>query len=398
VLRGESLLNLELITTKEQKLKAIKKLQDEITASKKQESELTVKTEAQPDNAAAIKNLDQQIVKTRELESELKAVQAIKIKPINLSIKADDKEAKKQAAIIKGYYDTVRFLDSTYLDYRKGIIDEQTALVLKATGDEVQAAQFKNAKLKKLDNERLEDIRAAAEETRKIQLGRDTKPDLKPVADPGESPALPDVSGTESFLSPAYWDVIDQKITEFGPVQETLFNSINEGLASIKRGENPIRVMANVFIDSVNRMIAKWLAFKAITTIGNLIAPGAGTAVAQIAGAKHGGSFTGGFKGVAKVPKAAAGGSFMVPPGFSGDTGLLRVSSHERVDVTPSAQVGKDLKMLVEINGSIQAMNKNMVAMSLRQSRMEEQIEFTQKGTDLVATVDLTNRIKGRLQ
>jgi colicin import membrane protein len=53
------------------------------------------------------------------------------------------------------------------------------------------------------------------------------------------------------------------------------------------------------------------------------------------------------------IPEAQFGGSFVVPPGFSGDSGLLKVNSGERVDVTPSRQSDNTQggKMVLSING-----------------------------------------------
>lgn len=59
------------------------------------------------------------------------------------------------------------------------------------------------------------------------------------------------------------------------------------------------------------------------------------------------------------IPKFASGGSYVVPPGYSNDSGLIRVQSGERVDVTPSSQVPILSKTLNEIKSAILAGNMN---------------------------------------
>lgn len=59
------------------------------------------------------------------------------------------------------------------------------------------------------------------------------------------------------------------------------------------------------------------------------------------------------------IPKFARGGSFTVPPGYSNDSGLIRVQSGERVDVTPSSKVPMLGQSLDKIFKAITAGNVN---------------------------------------
>jgi len=61
----------------------------------------------------------------------------------------------------------------------------------------------------------------------------------------------------------------------------------------------------------------------------------------------------------APIPKFARGGTYTVPPGYANDSGLIRVQSGERVDVTPTSQVPQLGRLLSEIKSSIQAGNMN---------------------------------------
>ena len=47
------------------------------------------------------------------------------------------------------------------------------------------------------------------------------------------------------------------------------------------------------------------------------------------------------------LPSAQFGGSFIVPPGAEADSGLLRVNSGERIDVTPVRETGGGSQRMV---------------------------------------------------
>lgn len=84
--------------------------------------------------------------------------------------------------------------------------------------------------------------------------------------------------------------------------------------------------------------------------------------VAQINAAHSGGEFIGTSSGVKKL---AAGGSFIVPQGFNNDSYPLLVESGERVSVTPAGSVGSQDRLLSEISNrlkTLQVLNKNLIS------------------------------------
>lgn len=84
--------------------------------------------------------------------------------------------------------------------------------------------------------------------------------------------------------------------------------------------------------------------------------------VAQITKAHLGGEFVGTSSGIRKM---AAGGSFIVPPGFNNDSYPMLVESGERVSVTPAGSVGSQDKLLQSINnrlGVLETLNKNLIS------------------------------------
>lgn len=66
------------------------------------------------------------------------------------------------------------------------------------------------------------------------------------------------------------------------------------------------------------------------------------------------------------IPKFARGGSFTVPPGYSNDSGLIRVQSGERVDVTPSSKVPN-------ITQALDSIKKTLLAGNINNSRRNNQ-------------------------
>jgi len=64
---------------------------------------------------------------------------------------------------------------------------------------------------------------------------------------------------------------------------------------------------------------------------------------------------------IGEIPRFAGGGTFMVPPGYSGDNYPIMVKSGERVDITPTSQVPHITQLLRQINNSIQAATKTNV-------------------------------------
>lgn len=111
---------------------------------------------------------------------------------------------------------------------------------------------------------------------------------------------------------------------------ETMFND----LIKIETSSNNTLIkgfvaMANAFVQQLQRMIAQWLAFKAIQAGLNLLVPGAGDLWSKLAS-----------------KNAQTGAEFYVPPGYPNDTYMMGVSSGEHVQVTPSSQPNNQDKLL----------------------------------------------------
>jgi hypothetical protein len=98
-----------------------------------------------------------------------------------------------------------------------------------------------------------------------------------------------------------------------------------------------------------------------LSIIGSIGSLAGGGGIFGLLGLAEGGTVInkGGKLSYAPIPKFARGGSYTVPPGYANDSGLIRVQSGERVDVTPTSQVPMLGKLLGEIKSSIQAGNMN---------------------------------------
>jgi hypothetical protein len=123
--------------------------------------------------------------------------------------------------------------------------------------------------------------------------------------------------------------------------------------------------IANIFNVSADSFVGKLMqAFDVASSIFSIlgsVSSLAGGGLFGLLGLAEGGTVInkGGKLSYAPIPKFARGGSYTVPPGYANDSGLIRVQSGERVDVTPTSQVPQLSKLLNDIKSSIQAGNMN---------------------------------------
>lgn len=151
------------------------------------------------------------------------------------------------------------------------------------------------------------------------------------------------------------------------PELQVEFENMGQSFVSVfSETQNIANNVGRIFNVSADSFVGKLLqAFDVGSSILSIISSVASIAtggpVTGLFGMAEGGTVVnkGGKLSYAPIPKFARGGSYMVPPGYSNDSGLIRVQSGERVDVTPSSQVPMLGKLLGEIKSSIQAGNMN---------------------------------------
>jgi hypothetical protein len=122
-----------------------------------------------------------------------------------------------------------------------------------------------------------------------------------------------------------------------------------------------------------------------LSIIGSIGSLAGGGGIFGLLGLAEGGTVInkGGKLSYAPIPKFARGGSYTVPPGYANDSGLIRVQSGERVDVTPTSQVPMLGKLLGEIKSSIQAGNMN----SARRGKQPMNVSINIDGEKIAAAV-----------
>jgi len=153
--------------------------------------------------------------------------------------------------------------------------------------------------------------------------------------------------------------------------------------------------MLNAFTRMIEEMIARYLAFKAVVAVGNLILPGLGTSIGAFIGGKEGGEFVGTSSGVKAA--FAGGGEFTVPMGFNNDSFPMWVQSGERVSVTPAGKQNKEAALLESL---LKATHAQTMTIAMQQSRLNK-LEVTagaMSGRDIQLVVEKEQRISDRIR
>jgi len=154
------------------------------------------------------------------------------------------------------------------------------------------------------------------------------------------------------------WDAFQQGLDSAAQQFGDRFNQVTS-IAS------QVQSIFNLTADSFVGKIASTIDM--LNGIANIIislAGGGGFGIGGLFGLAKGGVVVnrGGQMSLAQLPKFARGGSYSVPSGYMNDSGLIRVQSGERVDVTPNNRVPLVESMLKQTKSAIMAMNRNMVA------------------------------------
>jgi TP901 family phage tail tape measure protein len=147
----------------------------------------------------------------------------------------------------------------------------------------------------------------------------------------------------------------------FGGI-ENAFSDMISGM--IMRGESFSEAMKGIwqsmavaFIGQITAMMAKWLAFQALTGLG-IGFGGIGKFFSGSLFGANGGDFQNDGQGVKRMQ---TGGAFTVPPGFQNDSFPLMVESGEKVTVTPRARSASQESLLSGIISRLEALNQNLI-------------------------------------
>ena len=157
-------------------------------------------------------------------------------------------------------------------------------------------------------------------------------------------------------------EMTEKAVPELKMEFETIGDSFVNKFSETQNIANQVGRIFNVNADSfVGKLMQAFdVGSSILSIVGSIMNIGSG-GVTSLFGLAKGGTVINkhGQLSYAPIPKFARGGSFMVPPGYANDSGLMRVQSGERVDVTPSNQVPMLGKALGEIKSAIMAGNMN---------------------------------------
>lgn len=271
---------------------------------------------------------------------------------------------------IAQYYETVKFQDKAYLNYRQGLIDDEITALKEAGATKFMIAKLTYQRTKELAQEfadwskehakdwilgdveakgtDLSSIKKKAEEIGMVQIETNVETQQKIVDD------------TITMWEDLQLRLSDTTQSAYYSMADGFFEILN--LMKIRTSQNASEIekifanMANMFIGQVQRMIAQWLAFTVLTRFLGFKLGGAGQAIAVA----QGGSFLG--RNGNKPMRMAGGGSFMVPnAGMSGDYYPLLLKGGEKADITPVHKVGQTEKAISKLTNQMQILTYSLI-------------------------------------
>ena len=327
--------------------------------------------------------------------------------------------------LLQKYFETVKFLDADYFEFRKKEWAAEAAELKKALGNQFNEEKFYQAKRKDLAKDYLDYVQNVMKD---LANGSDVfKFDAKgeiqtPLTKDGQISKIPveletnvtppdmvPFTETTNEIVESWIESNELMSTTYQATMDAVANSFHE-LVRVRVSQDASAFTkiwadtANMVIFQIQRMIAKWIAFKAIMFGINVFTGGgaspitsAASAVASPGGAipeaAKGGTFFGSPKGVKKM---AGGGSFMVPSGFPNDSYPMLVQSHERVDVTPANRVNQLESMISGIHKNLGVLNANFVDLMIRQG--DSQLNVKVNGELGNNQIYLSNEKERRMQ
>lgn len=322
----------ELVNPEEDKKAALEKE----AAYNKMYSSLKVKTESWVSyNLKKIEQEKEEFIKAGvdKAEAEKNALEKSKgvIEEYTSSIRAareqDEAAAKRRDEIYSDMYEDLKIYNQNYYDFRKGLLEKQRDEEITVTHDTILAWEAYYARLRLLQEEQLKNSKSFVDGIRgyMMELNRDQLTWGK--LSYGMMKDLQ--SGMTSTVSGFFKDVIKGQKS---------FKDAWKGLVS---------GMAEAFIDAVTAMIAKWIIFKIITSIGGAFAGGStgGAWAGMGGGASAGGVFAhaGGYIGRGHTPVRYHKGGHVSPDLKSYEVPAILKRGEYVINDTAVNKYGKDI-------------------------------------------------------
>lgn len=319
----------------------------------------------------------------------------------------------EQVKLAKDYYSRLKFEDDNYYTWRVQQINQEADLFKKRLGDKFDTAKFITGEMKKLGEE-FDKFQADKATTKATEPPKEnwmiptsaSNPNGSDIWDSHNinttpSPFMPNSEGLLRTLPvppkpplPS-WNT-EQLFKDFIESSRTGQIAFEAFSASVAQSLDFIHIrlasdassmekiwgnMINSMIDQVTKLIAKWAVLNFVGAVFGFggINLGSFLGLSDSESGK-GGKNLGSFVGM----KLAAGGDFIVPPGFPNDSYPMLVQSGERVRVTPSGKVGEEIFILNQIKDAIQAQSLNQLNNRNPQPNVNIQID----GRTLFKTVE----------
>jgi len=313
------------------------------------------------------KGLEDLLKQNIVLDSQIKIKQ--RLLELNKQGSSDSKKSQKlDDSAQKEYYNTLKFDAVGYFDYKKGLIDKESQLILNSTKSKIAAEQYTNEEMKKLIQSQTD---WEVEQTRKKFAAEDLARRLPKgeVGITGSYEGLFSGMSMDSVKQPKDKSLnqVDTQAVDIMKKAQNAdpFKAAVSGLSSVERLTSSINSMLGKAADPFTKGLQEALSIinsiygviksiEAITQITGLLSSVAAAAP------------TGGLSLLSAFP-FANGADFIVPPGFNNDSFHMRAQSGEHVSITPAYQMSSQnisnsqiLNKLDQTNSSIQAMNMNM--------------------------------------
>ncbi|MEW6506404.1 MAG: hypothetical protein AB1432_01530 [Bacteroidota bacterium] len=261
---------------------------------------------------------------------------------------------KSYYEIIEKYYEDVKFLDENYFNWKSEQLIRQGKEMQAAGLGEVETQQWVNIQLQKLMEDREKFFEDGFLPTITNDYGKEILDWVEKIEDAFLEGELKRVD-LQQRLRDDMMNTASQFGNEleraFGRAGDKFINYINQALQAALRIMDILDKMGSGEKSGASG------ALGILTSIIGLFALHKGGSVTNI----------GGNLSYAPLPKAARGGSFIVPPGFPNDSALVRVESGETLHVTPARQtssgfdVGGIINALSRVENKIGALNRNLI-------------------------------------
>ncbi|HOI29923.1 MAG TPA: phage tail length tape measure family protein [Melioribacteraceae bacterium] len=257
--------------------------------------------------------------------------------------------------IIEKYYEDVKFLDENYFNWKSEQLIRQ-GLAMQAAGlSEVETQQWVNVQLKRLMEEREQFFEDGFLPTISSDYGKEILDWVERIEE-----AFLDGVLKRTELQERLREDMMNTASQFGNELERAFGRAGDKFINYMNQALQAALRIMDILDKVGKgeKSTESGAIGIITSLIGLFAMHKGGSVTNI----------GGNLSFAPLPKAARGGSFIVPPGFPNDSALVRVESGETLHVTPAKQTSNyyhsnsDLVPLMQnLVRGVNKLNKNLI-------------------------------------